>query len=78
MIAPGPSGFTVREIIKYTEADIKSWTDTLEDELTRPTRTFIIEVTAAAAQITFTPGSIVLLHAFTYSRATFKRTQRAM
>ena len=43
-IAAGPSGFTVREIIRQTEADIKSWTDKCEDDTTRPTRTFIIEV----------------------------------
>ena len=43
-LATGPSGFTVREIIRHTEADIKSWTDKCEDDITRPTRTFIIEV----------------------------------
>ena len=42
--AAGPSGFTVREIIRQTDADIKSWTDKCEDDTTRPTRTFIIEV----------------------------------
>lgn len=40
----GPSGYTIREIIKETGADVKSWTDKVEDDLTRPTRTFIIEV----------------------------------
>jgi len=40
----GPSGFTVREIIRQTDSDIKSWTDKCEDDITRPTRTFIIEV----------------------------------
>ncbi len=40
----GPSGYTIREIIKQTGADVKSWTDKMEDDLTRPTRTFIIEV----------------------------------
>lgn len=40
----GPSGFTVREIIKATDADIKSWTDSGRDSSARPTRTFIIEV----------------------------------
>ncbi|CAL8466653.1 g6189 [Coccomyxa elongata] len=39
----GPSGYTIREIIKETGADVKSWTDKVEDDLTRPTRTFIIE-----------------------------------
>lgn len=40
----GPSGYTIREVIKETGADVKSWTDKVEDDLTRPTRTFIIEV----------------------------------
>ncbi len=40
----GPSGFTVREIIRHSDANIKSWTDKCEDDITRPTRTFIIEV----------------------------------
>lgn len=44
MCLTGPSGYTIREVIKQTEADVKSWTDKLEDESMRPTRTFIIEV----------------------------------
>jgi len=44
MCLAGPSGYTIREVIKQTEADVKSWTDKLEDESMRPTRTFIIEV----------------------------------
>ena len=43
-LCAGPSGFTVREIIKLTDADIKSWTDAgCGDDAQRPTRTFIIE-----------------------------------
>lgn len=53
--AAGPSGFTVREIIRQTDADIKSWTDKCEDDTTRPTRTFIIEV------LSLPPGSLAQL-----------------
>ena len=34
----------MREIIRHSDANIKSWTDKCEDDITRPTRTFIIEV----------------------------------
>jgi hypothetical protein len=47
----GPSGFTVREIIKLTDADIKSWTDAGAcDDSQRPTRTFIIEARPLCSQ----------------------------
>jgi hypothetical protein len=42
----GPSGASVREVMRQTGADIKSWTEQGSHRSKRPARVFLISVSA--------------------------------
>ncbi len=42
--AAGPSGTSIRDIMRTTGADIKSWTENHHPKIKRPCRMFVVEV----------------------------------